>query len=220
MRSILRVRKVCWSPWYVALFSFLFGGSLAAGAATKGLLPQKPSAIAKPRVIILSDFPPLDVIPGGAGHGPAENRSDPDDVQSMVRFLVYANEFDAEGLVASAGTFANIARKQNILDILNLYDQVDENLRKHDSWYPTADQLRAVTWATAPGASPSTKSSARAGTARHRKPSSGSWTVPISGRYGCASGEVRAMWCRQSGECRRHAALPSWSDSLASCVSS
>lgn len=116
------------------------------GAATEGLLPQKPSAITKPRVIILSDFPPLDVIPGGAGHGPAEKRSDPDDVQSMVRFLVYANEFDVEGLVASAGTFANIARKRNVLDILDLYDQVDENLRKHDSRYPTADQLRAVTW--------------------------------------------------------------------------
>ena len=64
----------------------------------------------------------------------------------MVRFLFYADEFDVEGLVAPAGTFANIARKQNILDILNLYDQVDENLRKHDSRYPTADHLRAVTW--------------------------------------------------------------------------
>jgi hypothetical protein len=114
--------------------------------AAEGLQPQNRSALAKPRVIILSDFPPLDVIPGGAGRGPAEKRSDPDDVQSMVRFLVYANEFDVEGLVASAGTFANIARKQNILDILNLYDQVDENLRKHDSRYPTAEQLRAVTW--------------------------------------------------------------------------
>jgi alpha-L-rhamnosidase len=115
-------------------------------AATEGLLPQKPSAITRPRVIILSDFPPLDVIPGGAGYGPPEKRSDPDDVQSMVRFLVYANKFDVEGLVASAATFANIARKQNILDILDLYDRVDENLRKHDSRYPTADQLRAVTW--------------------------------------------------------------------------
>jgi hypothetical protein len=115
-------------------------------AATEGLLPPKPSVITKPRVIILSDFPPLDVIPGGAGYGPPEKRSDPDDVQSMVRFLVYANEFDVEGLVASAATFANIAQKQNILDILDLYDQVDENLRKHDPRYPTADQLRAVTW--------------------------------------------------------------------------
>lgn len=104
------------------------------------------SKAAKPRVVILSDFPPLDVIPGGAGYGPPEKRSDPDDVQSMVRFLLYANDFDVEGLVASAATFASIANKTNILGMLNLYDQVDENLRRHDPLYPTADQLRAVTW--------------------------------------------------------------------------
>ena len=110
-------------------------------------IAQKPVATAtKPRVVVLSDFPPLDVIPGGAGTGPAAKRSDPDDVQSMVRFLLYANDFEVEGLVASAGTFANIARKQNILNILDLYDKVDENLRKHDPCYPKADKLRAVTW--------------------------------------------------------------------------
>jgi hypothetical protein len=100
----------------------------------------------KPRVVISSDFPPLDVIPVKGCKGPAEKCSDPDDVQSMVRFLLYTNEFDVEGLVASAGTNANIAKKQNILDILDRYDQVDENLRRHDSRYPTADKLRSVTW--------------------------------------------------------------------------
>ena len=104
------------------------------------------AAIARPRVVILSDFPPLDVIPVGAGHGPAEKRSDPDDVQSMVRFLLYTNDFDVEGLVASAATLANVAKKQNVLDILDLYDRVDENLRRHDPRYPTAERLRAVTW--------------------------------------------------------------------------
>lgn len=98
------------------------------------------------RVIMSSDFPPLDVIPGGAGHGPAEKRSDPDDIQSMVRFLLYSNDLEVEGLFASSGTFANIAKKQNILDMLDIYDQVDENLRKHDSNYPTADYLKSVTW--------------------------------------------------------------------------
>jgi hypothetical protein len=105
------------------------------------------------RVIVSTDFPPLDVIPVKAPPGgPPEKRSDPDDVQSMVRFLLYTNEFDVEGLVASAGTFANIAKKQNILDILNLYDDVDDNLRKRDPRYPTADRLRAVTWEGRSGA--------------------------------------------------------------------
>jgi len=98
------------------------------------------------RVIISTDFPPLDVIPGDDCTGPANKCSDPDDIQSMVRFLLYTNEFDVEALIASAGTFANIARKQNILDILDLYDQVDENLREHDNRYPIADKLRSVTF--------------------------------------------------------------------------
>ncbi|MFC1541325.1 DUF1593 domain-containing protein [Candidatus Latescibacterota bacterium] len=64
----------------------------------------------------------------------------------MVRFLLYANEFDVEALIASSATFVNIAKKQNILDVLDLYDQVDENLRKHDPRYPTADYLKSVTF--------------------------------------------------------------------------
>lgn len=100
------------------------------------------------RVIISTDFPPLDVIAGkGAKPGdPLDKLSDPDDLQSMVRFLLYANEFDVEALIAAAGTFANIARKQNILDMIDLYEQVQPNLAKHDPRYPTAEKLRSITW--------------------------------------------------------------------------
>ena len=87
------------------------------------------------RVIMTSDFPPFPV-----------TNSDPDDVQSMVRFLLYANEFDIEGLIASAGTYGMVAEKKNILAVLDEYDKVDENLRKHDPKFPTADALRAVTF--------------------------------------------------------------------------
>lgn len=100
----------------------------------------------RPRVVIMSDFPPLDVIPVGAGTGPANKRSDPDDLQSMVRFLLYANEFEVEGLIASAATLANVADKQNIMAMLNLYEQVEKRLQAKDARYPTARQLRAVTW--------------------------------------------------------------------------
>ena len=85
----------------------------------------------------MTDFPPVDTYPGGAGYGPSEKRSDTDDIQSMIRFLLYSNEFEVEGLVASSATFANIASKQNILDILYLYDYVDEKLQKHDSRFPS-----------------------------------------------------------------------------------
>ena len=39
-----------------------------------------------------------------------------------------------------------VAEKKNILAVLDEYDKVDENLRKHDPKYPTADALRAVTF--------------------------------------------------------------------------
>ncbi|MEA5259403.1 DUF1593 domain-containing protein [Arcicella aquatica] len=100
----------------------------------------------QPRVVIMSDFPPVDVIPGGMGFGVPEKRSDSDDLQSMVRFLLYANEFKVEGIVATSATFANVANKQHIFDMLYLYDYVYNNLHKKDSRYPTAKQLRAVTW--------------------------------------------------------------------------
>ncbi|HYX06686.1 MAG TPA: DUF1593 domain-containing protein, partial [Bacteroidales bacterium] len=98
---------------------------------------------ARLRVVISSDFPPLDVCMSGCA---ADHTSDPDDVQSMVRFLLYANEFDIEGLIASSGTFANVANKQNMLDIIDLYGKVYNNLAEHDSLYPTPDYLRSVTF--------------------------------------------------------------------------
>jgi len=52
----------------------------------------------------------------------------------------------AEALVASAASLANIARKKNILDVLEEYEQVQPNLAKHDPRYPRADALRPVTW--------------------------------------------------------------------------
>ena len=87
------------------------------------------------RIFISSDFPSFPV-----------TNSDPDDVQSMVRFLLYSNEFEVEGLIASAGTFGMVAEKQNILDVLDIYNEVDENLRIRDTNYPTANYLRSVTY--------------------------------------------------------------------------
>lgn len=46
------------------------------------------------RVVVMTDFPPVDVISGGMGFGPAEKRSDSDDVQSMGRFLLYVIRAD------------------------------------------------------------------------------------------------------------------------------
>jgi hypothetical protein len=89
-------------------------------------------------------MPPVNGIPGGES-GSASQKSDLDDVQTMVRFLSYADDFHVDGLIASSGTFANYANKQNILDVINAYAQVYPNLKLHDANYPTPDSLRAVT---------------------------------------------------------------------------
>jgi Protein of unknown function (DUF1593) len=101
-----------------------------------------------PRVVVMADFPPLDVIPVKAcgPSSPRERCSDPDDVQSMVRFLLYANELEVEGLIASAGTLANLARKQPLLELLDRYAQVQPLLARHDPRYPAAALLKARTW--------------------------------------------------------------------------
>lgn len=106
--------------------------ALRAGAVEPG---------ARLRVVISTDFAPTNVVMRGA---PAEQCSDPDDLQSIVRFLLYANEFDIEGMIVSSGTFANIARKQNLLDVMGLYAQVENQLRQHDPRYPAVARLREV----------------------------------------------------------------------------
>ena len=119
---------------------------MALAAAPAAATP--PDVLPAPRVVVMADFPPLDVIPVKAcgPSSPRDRCSDPDDVQSMVRFLLYANELEVEGLIASAGTLANVARKQPLLELLGRYAQVQPLLARHDPRYPTAAVLKARTW--------------------------------------------------------------------------
>ncbi|MDQ5979955.1 MAG: hypothetical protein QG602_2930 [Verrucomicrobiota bacterium] len=85
-------------------------------------------AAEKPRLIVLTDM--------GA---------DPDDEQSLVRLLLYINEIDVEGLVATTSCWQqNAIRPDFIATILDAYAQVQPNLLQHAAGYPTADALRAV----------------------------------------------------------------------------
>ena len=88
-------------------------------------------AAERPRLAVLTDI-------GG----------DPDDRQSMIRLLVYANEFDLELLVASAaGTPGelkeSITRPDLILEIVEAYGQVLPNLQRHATGWPQVESLRA-----------------------------------------------------------------------------
>jgi hypothetical protein len=73
---------------------------------------------------------------------------DPDDQQSLTRLLVYSNEFDIRGLVASAsGTRGELGvdtvKEQLIREYVAAYGEVYHNLIRHDSGYPHPDTLLA-----------------------------------------------------------------------------
>jgi hypothetical protein len=79
-----------------------------------------------------------------------------DDLNSLIRMLLYSNEIQIEGLAYSASQHhyegdpaAGIPQHRwkfgpsHIEEALHGYDEVDENLRRHDRGFPTADDLRA-----------------------------------------------------------------------------
>ena len=68
--------------------------------------------------------------------------TDPDDFQSMIHLLVYADSLAVEGLLSSP--FGS-GRKQDILDMIDLYEQDYPNLITHSPTYPDPSTLRAIT---------------------------------------------------------------------------
>jgi len=84
----------------------------------------------KPRIIVTSD-------------------GEIDDQCSMIRFLLYANEWDIEGIITSSSQYHwqghRWAGDDWIEPGLNAYAQVFPNLLKHDPGYPTPEYLRQRT---------------------------------------------------------------------------
>jgi len=69
--------------------------------------------------------------------------NEPDDQMSMVRLLVYSNEFDVEGLIAGTSTWMrNRVRPDVINTLLDAYAAVRPNLALHASGYPDPAALR------------------------------------------------------------------------------
>ncbi|MCZ7436712.1 DUF1593 domain-containing protein [Micromonospora sp. WMMC241] len=89
------------------------------------------SAGVKPRVINMTDL--------GA---------DPDDLESLVRMLVTANEVDLEGIIATTSCWKPTQDATNMANLLNprlnAYGQVLPNLQKHAQGYPTLAQLQSI----------------------------------------------------------------------------
>jgi len=74
---------------------------------------------------------------------------DPDDQQSLVRLMVYSNEFDIEGIVTSAsGTPGElketVVRPDLVEEIIRGYQAVYPNLLKHDVIFPAPEYLFSI----------------------------------------------------------------------------
>ena len=98
-------------------------------------IAQKPVPV-KPRILISTDI-------GG---------TDPDDNQSMTHFLMYSNMFETEGLISSPSY--GHGSKQNILDMIDLYEKDLSKLQKHSKDYPSPDALREICKQGRHGAAP------------------------------------------------------------------
>ncbi|MDB4293231.1 DUF1593 domain-containing protein [Maribacter sp.] len=79
----------------------------------------------KNRVIILTDI-----------------EADPDDTQSLVRLLLYANQIEIKGLIATTSCWLqNSIHPESIERVIRAYDKVQPNLIKHEAGYPKAEEL-------------------------------------------------------------------------------
>ncbi|WP_128547054.1 DUF1593 domain-containing protein [Larkinella soli] len=90
-------------------------------------IPARPSdgPPSKLRVLVLTDI-----------------ENEPDDAQSMVRFLTYSNQWDVEGLVATTSVHQkNRVAPEKIREIVTAYGKVRANLLLHEPGYPETDRL-------------------------------------------------------------------------------
>lgn len=86
------------------------------------------AAARKPRIVVMTDI-------GG----------DPDDTQSMVRFLLYACDFEVEGLCTGFGHgHYKQTRPDLIRKVVDAYGKVVANLRKHRPDYPSRERLMSL----------------------------------------------------------------------------
>jgi hypothetical protein len=89
-------------------------------------LPAQPDA--KHRILILTDI-----------------ENEPDDAESLVRFLLYSNQFDVEGLVATTSCWQrDKIADWRIHEIVDAYGKVRENLLQHENGYPAYTHLKSI----------------------------------------------------------------------------
>jgi len=70
--------------------------------------------------------------------------NEPDDAQSLVRFLSYVNHFEFEGIIATTSIWLpNKTAEWRIYEILDAYKEVQPNLIIHEPGFPEYEELRS-----------------------------------------------------------------------------
>lgn len=109
---------------YLCLLLITFGsvGSLFAQTAEPTHVDDFPG---KPRVVVISDI-----------------GNEPDDQMSLIRFLLYSNEYDVEALIAATSTWQKTTvHPETMRALAAAYAQVRRNLLLHANGWPTAEFL-------------------------------------------------------------------------------
>ena len=153
----------------------------------------------KPRLIVLTDL-----------------SNEPDDEESLVRLLVYSDQFDIEGPIATTSTWLRQNPREDIIRRdLAAYAEVRANLLKHAAGYPPVEDLRAVTKTgqtnygmAAVGQGKSTGGSQRIINAVDRADDRPVWVSIWA---------AQTHWRRRSGTCTHAVRRPKWTGSLRSC---
>lgn len=107
-------------------FSSVIGLSLGiAGSCLVGHSTALAAAQQKCRLIVLTDI--------GA---------DPDDTQSLVRLLLYSNQIDIEGLIATTSVWKKSSVSPELIRaVIRAYGKVQSNLVRHEPGFPNAEML-------------------------------------------------------------------------------
>ncbi|MFC5460594.1 nucleoside hydrolase-like domain-containing protein [Massilia niabensis] len=104
----------------------LASAAIAAPAASSAPGQAAANPVApKPRLMVLTDI-----------------ENEPDDAMSLVRLLVYANQFDIEGLAATTSVHQpGRVAPERITRIVTAYGKVRDNLQLHEPGFPTGAAL-------------------------------------------------------------------------------
>ncbi|KAF4958751.1 hypothetical protein FSARC_10942 [Fusarium sarcochroum] len=102
--------------------------AVASGTISQASSQCKLESSVKPRLFVLTDI-----------------ANEPDDAQSLVRLMTYAHEFRIQGLIATTSIWLNdTTRADQILDIIDAYEQVLPNLQVHASGWPKPSHIRSI----------------------------------------------------------------------------